>query len=158
MAPASVGLLLSLASTASAGYLEDARSNIAFSNNVNTTFVAAADTAGYGPPGDYRKQTLSGQVIIDPQVLAFLGSTQPELSSLMGFVNMTGWGPDFCHPATRMTQAEVQGKVVLFLAAQIVICILEKITSVETFFMEMYNLGAAGLIGFMDPFFGTRWT
>ena len=117
---------------------------------LRTSFVAAADTAGYGP-SPYETQRLTGEFVFDPDFYDFLWMTATgQRWNLREAAR--------CRPRNWVRRADVEGKIVLVNLIPMSACALQ--FNLDPVFEDFSYLGAAGLVGVLPPFgeaYGTRW-
>ena len=110
-----------------------------------TDFIVAAHSGVYGPQ-PFAEQTLSGEMIVD----VYIGAVAQDLKLIGLTVDSI---QTLCHPLSRMTRAQVEGKIVLVAATNLIACTLNQ--HQDPYFVELAALGAKGVLLIL-PEYGTR--
>ena len=124
------------------------------------TFLAAADSAGYGPQ-PFELQTLSGEIVVDPFLLSMINNGSNGYSGWFQLVPNVSLGEqaeflfNSCLISERMARVQVQGRIVLTSPLNLLKCAISR--SIDSFFVDIAALGAIGVVSVM-PEFGTRYT
>ena len=125
------------------------------SDGIRHHLLAAADSGPYGPQ-PFEQQTLSGEVVIDPQVLSLVATVSTDtipMTPTVGLAEQSQFMYNSCDIRERMNHSQTQGKILI--GANLFLSKCALLYGIDNYFTGAAELGAVGVIILM-PQFGTR--